>query len=392
MPRNTVIVYAKRTAIGKFCGAFGTTPATKLGAALVQDAIHELSFLRDEADEIIMGQVLSAGVGQAAARQTALYGGLSKKVGATTVNKVCGSGLKAVMMAHQAISNGDANIVIAGGQENMSMAPHLLMGSRNGFRFGAVQMLDHMQWDGLTNPYDNTAMGNCGELCAKEYAFDRDAQDEFALTSYERSRKSLESGFFKDEIVPVEVRQKGTVLKIDCDEEPFGVDLAKMKTLKPAFDPQGTITAANASSISDGAAILVLMEEELAHKKGLKPLARILGSAVHAQDPQWFTTAPVEGIRKVLSRCSKKIQDVDFFEINEAFAVVPMVAIKELNLDTQKVNVRGGAISLGHPIGASGARILVTLLHTLRQERKKIGLASLCVGGGESCNLIIEKT
>ena len=390
MSRQTVIVYAKRTAIGKLCGAFGGTPATQLGASLVRHAIKELPFLTEETDEIIMGQVLSAGAGQAPARQTALAGGLSRKTPALTINKVCGSGMKAVMLANQAILSGEANIVIAGGQENMTLAPHLLMNSRSGFRYGPVEMKDHMQWDGLTNPYDNTAMGVCGELCAREFNFSREEQDEFALSSYERSRKAIESGYFKEEIVGVELQQKGQSYLVDKDEEPFSVDLAKIKNLKPAFDPKGTITAGNASSISDGAALLVLMDEDLAHKKGLKPIARIVQTATHAQEPNWFTTAPIEGIRKVLSKSSKRIQDVDLIEINEAFSVVPLAAIKHLSLDPAKVNINGGAVSLGHPIGASGARILVTLLHALRHHKKKTGLASICIGGGESCNLLVE--
>jgi acetyl-CoA C-acetyltransferase len=390
MSKNTVIVYAKRTAIGKFCGAFANTPATKLGAALVQNAVLQMPFLKEETSEIIMGHVLTGGVGQAAARQTALYGGLSTKIPALTVNKVCGSGLKAILLGVQAISNGDSDIVLSGGQENMSMAPHLLMGSRNGFRFGPVEMRDHMQWDGLTNPYDNTAMGVCGELCAKEYKISRTEQDEFALMSYERSRKAVESGAFKNEVVGIEVSQKGAVSSIEKDEEPFSVDLAKIKNLKPAFDPQGSITAGNASSISDGAALLVLMSEDLARKKGLEPLARIVGYSTHAQEPNWFTTAPIEGIKKALAKSSLRIQDIDLFEINEAFSVVTIAAIKQLGLDPLKVNVRGGAVSLGHPIGASGARIVVTLLHALKQENKKRGVASVCIGGGESCSLIVE--
>lgn len=390
MSKNTVIVYAKRTAIGKFCGVFASTPAPKLGASLVQNAIREMPFLQESTSEIIMGQVLSAGVGQAPARQTAIYGGLSTKVPAMTINKVCGSGLKAVMLAHQSITNGDSEIVLAGGQENMTLAPHLMMNSRTGYRFGPVEMRDHMQWDGLTNPYDSTAMGVCGELCAKEYKITRAEQDEFAIMSYERSRKAVESGLFKNEIVGFEINQKGVVNTVDKDEEPFSVDLAKLRNLKPAFDPSGTITAGNASSISDGAALLVLMDEAVAKQKGLEPIARIVGSATHAQEPNWFTTAPIEGIRKVLNKCSLKVQDIDFIEINEAFSVVPLAAIRQLGLDPLKVNVRGGAVSMGHPIGASGARILVTLLHALKREKKKRGLASVCIGGGESCNLIVE--
>lgn len=390
MSKNTVIVYAKRTAIGKFCGALASTPAPKLGASLVKNALGGLALKGEEVDEIIMGQVLSAGVGQAPARQTGIYGGLPNSVPAMTINKVCGSGMKAVMLGDQAIARGDAKVMFVGGQESMSLAPHILPASRSGFRFGPVELRDHMQWDGLTDPYEGLAMGVFGETCAKKYEITRADQDEFALRSYERSRLAMESGWFKDEIVGVEVQQKSGSLLIDQDEEPFGVDIGKLKNLRPAFDPQGSITAGNASSISDGAALLVVMDESFAKQRGFTPLARVVASATFAHQPSWFTSAPVEGIKKVLSAASLKQEDIDFFEINEAFSVVPLVAIKRLGLDPQKVNVRGGAVSLGHPIGASGARIIVTLLHALKREKKKRGLASVCIGGGESCNMIIE--
>ena len=390
MSRRTVIVYAKRTPIGKFCGALANSSAPRLGAVLVKDLLQSLPIKGEDIHEIIMGQVLTAGVGQAPARQTAIYGGLPTSVPATTINKVCGSGLKAVMLGEQAIARGDADIVIAGGQENMSQAPHLLMGSRSGFKFGPVEMRDHMQWDGLTDPYDNVAMGVCGEICAKEFKIGRAEQDEFALNSYKRSRHAIEAGYFRDEIVGVELTVKNQVSVVDRDEEPFSVDLAKIKTLRPAFDAQGTITAGNASSLSDGAAMLVLMEEELARKKGIKAIARILGSAMHAQEPTWFTTAPIEGIRKALLKTALQKNDIDLFEINEAFSVVPLIAMQKLGLSAEQVNICGGAVSLGHPIGASGARILVTLIHTLHREKKKRGVASLCIGGGESCNLVVE--
>lgn len=390
MGKSAVIVYAKRTALGKFCGAFANTPAPQLGAALVKNALATLPLKGEDVDEIIMGQVLQAGSGQAPARQSALLGGLPTSVAALTVNKVCGSGMKSVMLAAQAISSGETLTAFAGGQENMSLAPHLLMKSRSGYRMGPVEVLDHMQWDGLTDPYKNIAMGVCGEACAKEFRITREEQDAYALESYERARNANDSGSFQDEILPLEVKNGKQVMTVNKDEDPFAVDLGKFSTLRPVFDKDGTITAGNASTLSDGAALLVLMEEEHARKKGLKPLARIVASSTHAQDPMWFTTAPVKGIRKLLSKAALNIRDIDLFEINEAFSVVPLVAMKQLGLPKKNVNVRGGAVALGHPIGASGARILVTLLHALHAEGKKRGVASICIGGGEACSLLLE--
>jgi len=387
---DVVIVYAGRTAIGKLGGAYASLPAPRLGATLVRDAIQKTGLDPAAVDEIVMGNVLTAGVGQAPARQAAIYGGLPQSVCATTINRVCGSGLKSVMLADQAIRGGDAKIVFAGGQENMSLAPHLLMNSRTGWKFGAVEAKDHMQWDGLWDPYGNLAMGSCGEVCAKEYKFSREAQDEYALMSYERSRKASESGQFAAEIVPVEIPGKKGPTIVKTDEEPFSVDLAKLKELRPAFDKAGTITAGNASSINDGAALLVVMDGATAKARGIKPIARIVGQASHAQDPTWFTTAPIGGIRKVLDKTGLKTTDIDLYEINEAFAVVPMAAIRDLNLSTDRVNVRGGAVSLGHPIGASGARVLVTLLHALKASGGRRGLATLCIGGGEASAVVVE--
>lgn len=386
----TVIVYAGRTAIGKLSGAYAQTPAPRLGATLVKDALTKTGLKGDLVDEIIMGNVLTAGVGQAPARQTAIYGGLPKSVCATTINRVCGSGLKAVMLADQAIRGGDAKIIFAGGQENMTLAPHLLPGSRAGYKFGAVELKDHMQWDGLWDPYGNVAMGNCGEVCAKEYQFTREAQDEFAVMCYERSRKATESGHFAKEIIPVEIQDRKGTISVTKDEEPFSVDLEKLKTLRPAFDKAGTITAGNASSINDGAALVVMMDLATAKANGLKPIAKIIAQASHAQDPQWFTTAPVTAIKKVLQKASLSVADIDIFEINEAFAVVPMAAIKDLGLAKDKVNPYGGAVSLGHPIGASGTRVLVTLLNGLATQGKKRGLATLCIGGGEASAVVVE--
>jgi len=387
---SSVIVYAKRTAIGKMSGVFANTPAPLLGAALVKDALKSTGINGADVNEIIMGQVLTAGVGQAPSRQTAIYGGLPTSVCATTIGRVCGSGIKSIMLADQAIRCGDAEVIFAGGQENMTLAPHLLPNSRAGYKFGAVELKDSMQFDGLWDPYGNVAMGNCGEICAKEYNFSREEQDQFALESYRRSRAASESGHFKKEIVGVEIKTRKGAEMILTDEEPFSVELEKLKTLRPAFDKAGTITAGNASSINDGAAMLVVMSERAAKRLGQKPIARIVAQASHAQEPQWFTTAPVTAMKKVLERASWKASDVDMFEINEAFAVVTMAAIRDLGLDKSKVNPFGGAVSLGHPIGASGSRILATLINGLQTSGKRRGLATLCIGGGEASALCIE--
>lgn len=391
MTKNaTVIVYAGRTAIGKLSGAFADTPAPRLAATLVKDALAKTGISGQDVDEIILGNVLTAGVGQAPARQAAIYGGLPNSVCATTVGRVCGSGLKAVMLADQAIRLGDARLVFAGGMENMTLAPHLMMNSRAGYKFGAVEMKDHMQWDGLWDPYNNMAMGSCGEICAKEYKFTREAQDEFAIESFRRARKAVEGGAFKDEIVPVEVKTRKGVTKVEADEGPFAVDLERLPTLRPAFDKEGTVTAGNASSINDGAALLVLCDEETAKKKGLKPIARIVAQASFAHEPTMFTTAPIGCIKKLFDKTGLSKDDIDLYEINEAFANVTMAAIKTLGLASERVNPNGGAVSLGHPIGASGARILVTLLHALKARKAKRGLATLCIGGGEASGVIVE--
>ncbi len=390
MSEPTVIVYAKRTPIGKLSGAFAAVPAPQLAAPLVKDALKTTGLKGEEVDEIIMGCVLPAGVGQAPARQAALAGGLPKSVSAMTINKVCGSGLKAVMLADQAIKAGDAKIVLAGGMESMTLAPHLLPNSRSGFKFGNVEMKDHMQFDGLWDPYGNRAMGNFGDMCAKEFQFSREEQDKFATQSYERARKAVDSGHFAKEIVAVEIAGKKGNVVVDKDEQPHSVDLAKLATLRPAFEKDGTVTAGNASSINDGAALTVLMSESTAKSKGLKPLAKIVAQASFAQDPAWFTTAPIECIRKVLKKANLKTSDIDLYEINEAFAVVTMAAIKELELDPAKVNAHGGAVALGHPIGASGARVLATLLNGLQAAGKKRGLATLCIGGGEASAVVVE--
>lgn len=387
---HSLIVYGSRTPIGKLNGALSSLPAPRLGSELVKDAVKKLGVDGEQVDELIMGQVLPAGTGQAPARQTAIYGGLPQSVCATTLNKVCGSGLKAIMLADQAIRLGEAQLVFAGGQESMSLAPHLLMNSRTGYRFGSVEAKDHMQWDGLWDPYGNVPMGTCGDLCAKEYKFSREEQDQYAMESYKRARLAVEQGLFKNEIVPIEISGRKQVTLVAEDEEPNSVDLDKLVKLRPAFAKDGSVTAGNASSINDGAALTLLASEAVAENMGFKPLARIIAQASHAQDPSWFTTAPIACIQKVLDKAKLKANDIDLFEINEAFAVVAMAAIKELQLDPTKVNVRGGAVALGHPIGASGARILVTLMNALKAQNLKRGLATLCIGGGEASAVIIE--
>ncbi|MEI8027915.1 MAG: thiolase family protein [Pseudomonadota bacterium] len=386
----TYILYAGRTAIGKLQGAFAATPAPQLAAAVIKDAMAKTGLAAKNVDEIILGNVLTAGVGQAPARQAAIYGGLPHSVCATTINRVCGSGLKSVMLADQSIRLGDSEIILAGGMENMTLAPHLLPGIRAGVKFGGFAALDHMQIDGLVDPYSNSAMGVCGELCAKEYDFSREKQDDFAMKSYEKARSAAEKGYFQNEIVPIEVRAGKATQMVTQDEEPFASDLAKLPSLRPAFDKNGTITAGNASSINDGASVLMLASESALKKHNLKPLAKIVAQASFAHDPSWFTTAPVDCIRKVLAKAGLSVAQIDLFEINEAFAVVTMAAIQKLEIDPNKVNVNGGAVALGHPIGASGARVLTTLTHSLIRHKKRYGLATLCIGGGEASAVIIE--
>ncbi len=388
---KVVIVSAKRTPVGSFQGQLANIPAPQLGAYAIKAALAEINLDPEAIDEVIMGEVLTAGVGQAPARQAALSAGISHSTPCLTINKVCGSGLKAVMLAVDSIQLGHSKIVVAGGQENMSLAPHLLENSRNGYRMGSVQMIDSMVKDGLWDPYNNFHMGTAAEICAKEFSFAREAQDEFAIGSYKKAQHSISNGLFKNEIVPITIEgKKGSVL-IDTDEEPGKAMFEKMPGLKPAFDKTGTITAANASKINDGAAALVLMSESEAQKRNLKPLAHFVASATFAQDPKYFTTAPVGAIKKSLEKADLKIEDIDAFEINEAFANVTMAAQKSLNIPYEKINIRGGAIAIGHPIGGSGARIFTTLIHILNSTDKKRGLATLCIGGGEAVSVIIEK-
>lgn len=387
---DVVIAGAKRTAIGSFLGQFTGVPTPTLGAAAIRAALEQSGISADEVSEAIVGCVLPAGLGQAPARQAVLASGLPPHVGCTTVNKVCGSGMKAIMLGHDAIKAGSARIVVAGGMESMTNAPHLLNGSRTGIRYGAAEFIDHMAWDGLTNPYDKQAMGVFGELCAEKFQFTREQQDAFAIESVKRSQAAQQSGAFKAEIVPVTVSgRKGDVV-VDTDEQPGKSDLGKIPSLKAAFKKDGTITAASSSSISDGAAALVLLSADDAKARGLKPLARIVGHASHAHEPAWFTTAPVNAIDKLLKQVGWKVEDVDLFEVNEAFAVVAMAPIKELGVPHAKLNVNGGACALGHPIGASGARLVVTLLHALQARGGKRGVASLCIGGGEATAIAVE--
>ncbi|WP_445715687.1 acetyl-CoA C-acyltransferase [Flavobacterium sp.] len=391
MNKKVVIVSAVRTPIGSFMGALSSVPATKLGAAAIKGALNKINLDPKLVDEVLMGNVVQAGNGQAPARQAALYAGLSESVACTTVNKVCASGMKAVMQGAQAIMAGDAEIVVAGGMENMSLIPHYVH-LRNGVKFGPTSMVDGMQKDGLTDAYDNNAMGVCADLCASEYNITREDQDNFAIQSYERSAAAWEAGKFDAEIVPVEVPQRrGDAIVVSKDEEFTNVKLDKIPSLAAVFTKEGTVTAANASTINDGAAALVLMSEEKAQSLGLKPLAYIKSYADAAQEPKWFTTAPAKALPKALDKAGLTVADVDFFEFNEAFAVVGLANAQILGLDNNKINVNGGAVSLGHPLGCSGARIIVTLINVLNQNNAKIGAAAICNGGGGASAIVIER-
>lgn len=391
MNKKVVIVSAVRTPIGSFMGALSTVTAPQLGAAAIKGALQKINLDPSKVDEVIMGNVVQAGVGQAPARQAALFAGLSNQVTATTVNKVCASGMKAVMQGAQAIMAGDAEIVVAGGMENMSLIPHYVH-MRNGTKFGPATMMDGMQKDGLIDAYDNNAMGVCADLCASEYKFSREDQDNYAIQSYERSAKAWSEGKFANEIVPVSVPQRrGDALIVDTDEEYTNVKLDKIPSLNAVFTKDGTVTAANASTINDGAAALILMSEDKAKELGIKPLAYIKSYADAAQEPKWFTTSPSKALPKALDKVGMKISDVDYFEFNEAFAVVGLANSKILGLDNDKVNVNGGAVSLGHPLGCSGARIIVTLLNVLEQNNAKVGAATICNGGGGASAIVIER-
>ncbi len=390
--REVVIASACRTPIGSFNGALSPLPAPKLGAIVIEEALKRANVPKDAVDEVIMGCVLTAGVGQAPARQAAIFAGLPTKVECMTINKVCGSGLKAVMLATQAIKLGDADIIVAGGMESMSNAPYILEKARTGYRMGHAQLIDSMIKDGLWDVYNNFHMGNAGELCARECNISREEQDEFAILSYKRALEAIEKGYFKDEIVPVPVPQpKGETILVSEDEEPKKVVFEKIPKLKPAFEPNGTITPANASKINDGASALVLMSKEKADELGIKPLARIIAYASAAKDPAWFTTAPVDAIEKVLKKANMKKEDIDLFEVNEAFAVVALATSKLGGIPIEKMNIHGGAVALGHPIGASGARILTTLLYAMKRKDARFGLAAICIGGGEASAVIVER-
>jgi len=390
--REVVIVSGARTPIGSFQGALSGVPAPKLGAVAIRAALERGRVAPDAVGEVYMGCVLPAGQGQAPARQAAIAAGIPAAVGAVTVNKVCGSGLKAVVFARNAIAAGEHDVVVAGGMESMSNAPYLLPKAREGYRLGHAQVIDSMIADGLWDAYGNVHMGDCGELCAKEKGISRADQDAFAAESYRRALRAQAEGKFKPEIVPVELPQKkGTPVIVADDEEPGRGNIEKLPTLRPAFQKDGTITAGNASSINDGAGALVLAAADVAAARGWKPLARIVAAAGHAQAPEWFTTAPTGAIQRVLERAGWKKDDVDLWEINEAFAVVSIINNRMLGLDPARVNVWGGAVALGHPIGASGARILVTLLSALADAGKRRGVASLCIGGGEGIALAVER-
>jgi acetyl-CoA C-acetyltransferase len=391
MSKKVVIVSAVRTPIGSFMGSLSTVPATQLGAIAIKGALDKIKLDPNLVNEVLMGNVVQAGNGQAPARQAAIFAGLPNTVACTTVNKVCASGMKAVMQAAQAIMAGDAEIVVAGGMENMSLIPHYVH-LRNGVKFGPTTMVDGMQKDGLTDAYDNNAMGVSADLCASEYKISREEQDAFAIRSYERSAKAWSTGKFNNEIVPVEIPQRrGEPIIFSQDEEYSNVKLDKIPTLNAVFTKDGTVTAANASTINDGAAALVLMSEEKAKAMGLKPLAYIKSYADAAQEPKWFTTSPAKALPKALDKAGLTVADVDYFEFNEAFAVVGLANAKILGLDNDKVNVNGGAVSLGHPLGCSGARIIVTLINVLEQNNAKVGAAAICNGGGGASAIVIER-
>lgn len=389
--RKTVIVAAKRTPIGSFQGSLSSLSAIELGTVVIKDVLETCKLDPANVDEVIMGNVISSGLGQAPSRQAAIFAGLPEKTECLTINKMCGSGLKSVMLAHQAISCGDAEIVIAGGMESMSNAPYILQNARNGYRLGNGTIHDTLIKDGLWDVYNNIHMGNCAEVCAKDFKMTRNEVDDFAVNSYKNALSAIENGKFINEISPIQISQKKGTINITVDEEPSKVNFDKIPVLKPAFDKDGIVTAANASKLNDGASALLIMSEEKAIELSLTPLFEIVAQASAAKAPVYFTTAPADAINKVLNKANLRISDIDLFEINEAFAVVSIAVNKILNLDTSRVNVNGGAIALGHPIGASGARILTTLIHEMIKTKAKLGLASLCIGGGEASAVIIKK-
>jgi acetyl-CoA C-acetyltransferase len=385
-----VILSARRTPVGAFQGAFTTVTAPQLGAVAIKAALADSGLAASQVDEVILGNVLSAGIGQAPARQAAIAAGLPTSIPSTTLNKMCGSGMRAVMLGADQILAGSARVVVAGGIESMTNAPYLLPKARAGYRMGHQEVIDHMFFDGLQSPWDGQLMGCFADATSEKYGFTRQAQDDFAAESVRRALAAVNQGEFKAEVAAVTAKTRKGEVVVDKDETPFTLDIAKIPTLKPAFKKDGTVTAASSSGISDGAAALVLARESFAASKGLKPLARILGYTSFAREPEWFTLAPVGAMQKLLTQLNWLAKDVDLYEINEAFAAVPMAAIKDLTLDHAKVNVNGGACALGHPIGATGARILTTLLFALKARGKKRGIASLCIGGGEATAIAIE--
>ena len=388
--KEVVIVSAVRTPIGSFLGSLSSVPATQLGAAAIKASLKKINLDPKNVDEVLMGSVLQANVGQAPARQAAIFAGIPDTVPCTTVNKVCASGMKAVMQGAQAIQCGDADIVVAGGMENMSLVPHYLNG-RSGQKMGNIELTDGLLKDGLTNVYDGKHMGTCGDLCATEHKFSREAQDEFAMESYRRSAKAWSAGNFKEEVIPVEVPQrKGDPIIVNEDEEYKNVKMEKIPSLRPVFSKDGTVTAANASTLNDGAAALVLMSREKAKELNLKPLATIKAYADAALEPEWFTIAPAKALPKALAKAKLEIKDIDYFEFNEAFSVVGLANTKLLGLSSEKVNVNGGAVSLGHPLGCSGARIIVTLINVLKQNNGSLGAAAICNGGGGASAIVIQ--
>ena len=388
--KKVVITSAKRTPIGSFNGSLASLSAGQLGSIAIKGVLDESKISPELIDEVIMGNVLTAGIGQAPARQAAIFAGLPDKTECMTINKVCGSGLKAVMLAAQAIQTGNAEIIIAGGQESMSNAPYILDKARNGYRLGNGEIIDSLVKDGLWDVYNNIHMGNCAEACAKEFNFTREELDAFAINSYKRALDAQKSGRFKDEIIEIKIKAGREEVIVNSDEEPGKVKFDKIPTLRPVFDKNGVVTAANASSINDGAAALLVMSEDKAKELGLTPLVEIVEQSSAAKDPMHFTTAPADSINKVLKKANLKLSDIDLFEINEAFAVVSLANNKLLGLDDRSVNVNGGAVALGHPIGASGARVLVTLIHEMKKRKSKYGLASLCIGGGEAASLVVK--
>lgn len=387
---DVVIVGAKRTAIGSFLGQFTGVPTPQLGATAIRGAVEHAGIAADAVQEVIMGCVLPAGLGQAPARQAAIAAGVPTSAACITINKVCGSGMKAIMLATDMIRAGSAEVVVAGGMESMTNAPHLLNNSRTGIRYGSAEFLDHMAHDGLTNPYDGKAMGVFGDATCSTYEYSRETLDAFAAESVRRAQEAVQSGAFKAEIVPVTVKGRKGEVVVDTDEEPGRIDPSKIPSLRAAFGKDGLLTAATSSKISDGAAATVLMSADAAQRAGATPIARVVAHAGHAHEPEWFTTAPVEATRRVLEKAGWTVDDVDLFEINEAFACVAMAPMKDLGIPHEKLNVNGGAVALGHPIGASGARLVVTLLHALQARGGKRGVASLCIGGGEATAIAVE--